>query len=1798
MGRRKGKQVDWIALFGDALKLWQQGGKQQNRTLSKLTKSSKEISLKVKKMVKSLPKSDLPPQMKAMIKSLDETVQDDMKLIQEWVRKDKQMSKFLVLIPIIKPVTLLLLGPISIYLSQLNIGYTPLIFTIAIMIGLVFFCRSQVEDGVAAWSGTHEIQYKEMQTRFKGYGQRMKEFEETQNQLRESRAFDVSKILKDYPDAKKFWINQFGFDTQVVPTTQFIEVLLDWRNRLDLSRGIKVAPLPEKERETVYLTIEDIIDANKDGNIAPTELANVLSYFGPLHQTVPKMTCLVDTDKDDEPIRSSWFVWTDVGSKEIEQKIVKSDYFPCFVVRASESHLSNFALTLAKIEKRGSSATSYKFLIENSHQMVSSWGQATIRRWLQDRAVLMPNDKEYTEEEIDSMEMAVDLYFINNPDKLFPSTKIQGKDTKQKLSEVFAEPDWHLVRFDDLQSFSEHLERKQREKMEKLISSFAPEDAKAYLDFKMFNFETEMKGLRRNLVNLANATDSEQKSTGEWETTVKARFSTLYRYVEGEKEYDYIFNGLKKFHELFYDKELDFDYTEDPTDVVEKDALVLSTALPPQDIRQSFDDFLSQVESVLRRMVLKKEVRKVRAEILSESKLCNELAKPLDTIFNMTKDVSRLLSRIEWITEIEASDWACRTFSKRNPFAVLFMDVCNVEEIMHEAEKVVMDQGMKFFLVNTFETGTSYEEGEIDKKIKMVAAEIKSILSSPEFAKKFPKPKSEPWEVTLNDLRNYLMIKGMNSQTRAVFREAMYRVAKPIVNQSPIFRDVLKLQQMLEDKKLQKKFLNLLDDASQTKYANSADANALLSEVKTKLNALQEEILHPADWTVENAISYVTKTLVGKMYPGLLTQLQQSYKDSALAYIKRSSKEKDSALAYIKRTLNYLGVDGNALLMLPRKKINPFLRPPTSAGEGKEIKSPKRVRAGSAWLRTAESAAKNCMISSQTWEFLEAAMYKSQESLRLDLRLGYHFKPSAKKQKKMREDRKRSSSKSPRGKNRKRKPSFFYPNLAEYVEQEYMKKMPKLKPWSDPEVSVEFNVRGTMVKCHIRRFFMNERTRNTKLAHDIECFLPRVIQERLFYDHDPEAFRVILNWYLHDCWMFIEDEISPSLIREVAMDLFVDRSTEFKQGDIVVLTTKEAGDKRWNATYEIAKLLGKRRCELTPVIVTAKSAEERNVLNSSTYIQDGDYKYRVTPIASSGPLISKFEDIGKYHKYHVDALSLLRDQGRWREAAAERARKTAMQAEVEAKEEERRIQREAKKAKIQKSKSNEAGAKKKKAKENMYSAFVIEDEEFEVGEEVKYYSENVKKWFSGKVIQAKDGKYSIRLRAGQVRTVKDKSRLKKVQQPEMFVGGDDSSSEGGEIIEISSPQGKDGYATIDHNIMDTETEAVEIKAPMSTQGAESPVESPPAPSAYDTPEAPDAPSTSAYDTLENPKVEFKVGQKVCYHSKSTGKWLLSTVAEVSGRITVMVGDSGVRRTATADRLRDFPWKEGDEILYKSKTRLQWFKGIVVKIEKECKVKVRLHSGIEKTAEFDQIKMADKVSEEVEVFRGAYNKEERKRYDRVNRYDMKDSNEMQSSKYDTPDNEDFNRQSEKNNYDPLRESAFDDKEKEKGTIYGETSEEMVKIETVPLETASNYNAMESEDFEKKITLPVKKKIEKLEDLIDQDGAYYPDFDRTKAIHLIKTKLGEFKDCDYVYLFRTTRSRQPTAPDEKVFVLSFGQRVSGRDKFSHFIMYFRKSEGVRFEAGAEIKESLEQFRTVENMNDFLGEALDWKSYKPAV
>lgn len=58
------------------------------------------------------------------------------------------------------------------------------------------------------------------------YDERMKEFLETQQQLREARAFDVSAILAEYPDAKKFWIDQFGADRQAVQTSQFIEVSL------------------------------------------------------------------------------------------------------------------------------------------------------------------------------------------------------------------------------------------------------------------------------------------------------------------------------------------------------------------------------------------------------------------------------------------------------------------------------------------------------------------------------------------------------------------------------------------------------------------------------------------------------------------------------------------------------------------------------------------------------------------------------------------------------------------------------------------------------------------------------------------------------------------------------------------------------------------------------------------------------------------------------------------------------------------------------------------------------------------------------------------------------------------------------------------------------------------------------------------------------------------------------------------------------------------------------------------------------------------------------------------------------------------------------------------------------------------------------------------------------------------------------------------------------------------------------------------------------------------------------------
>eukprot|EP00466_Bigelowiella_natans_P014044 jgi/Bigna1/84664/fgenesh1_pg.198_\ len=221
-----------IDMAGQLLELWKKGDK-QNGKLKSLVKNAKETKTSIKRLMmlvksintfsisiheetwfmqqKGLAKSDLTPKMKAQVLSLDESIKEDMEIVKEWSTAIfvaivlVLMVVFLIVIflvyvrsPLVTDTQVYLLVPsLAIYLADMKIGNELIIAGVSLALIGIFRYRTELEQFASTWQGTYDKQYKEMSAIFREYDDQIKEFNETQTQLREARAFDVSAILAE-----------------------------------------------------------------------------------------------------------------------------------------------------------------------------------------------------------------------------------------------------------------------------------------------------------------------------------------------------------------------------------------------------------------------------------------------------------------------------------------------------------------------------------------------------------------------------------------------------------------------------------------------------------------------------------------------------------------------------------------------------------------------------------------------------------------------------------------------------------------------------------------------------------------------------------------------------------------------------------------------------------------------------------------------------------------------------------------------------------------------------------------------------------------------------------------------------------------------------------------------------------------------------------------------------------------------------------------------------------------------------------------------------------------------------------------------------------------------------------------------------------------------------------------------------------------------------------------------------------------------------------------------------------------
>ncbi len=449
MGRGKSADVDGVINAAEGIYLSVSGetDKKQEDKLKNMIRKAEELKDKLQKS-----RDDLNVSLRGQVISLEEGVEELCQDIKDELDEDRKRNSCLKAIPAIRNFSRVCGPLLSIfgvqYFSMSNISGFIVCF---LGLSLIFPRFSFLTEFLKMWNGGVEKRLKELAPRLKAYEERLKEIQETRQRVREANTFDVGPILRGFPDAKKFWIDQFGADKRKVPTTRFIEVLLDWRNKMDVSRGVRVEPLPEKERETLYCQVGKVIDTNHDGSVSPTELANILAYFGPLHHSVIKMRSLVDFDDDGEPRRQPWFIWKDVGKDQFTKKLEEAKY-SCFVVRASESVRNAFVVQRRIFKLNEDQPELEKTLVLNSQAEMWEWGQEELLQWGLDRLYLEQykpgpakseqkcGPKRFDMKRKDSLKRVIKSYLLNNIKQLI-NLGVEGPDGAR----VSVKTDWARV---------------------------------------------------------------------------------------------------------------------------------------------------------------------------------------------------------------------------------------------------------------------------------------------------------------------------------------------------------------------------------------------------------------------------------------------------------------------------------------------------------------------------------------------------------------------------------------------------------------------------------------------------------------------------------------------------------------------------------------------------------------------------------------------------------------------------------------------------------------------------------------------------------------------------------------------------------------------------------------------------------------------------------------------------------------------------------------------------------------------------------------------------------------------------------------------------------------------------------------------------------------------------------------------------------------------------------------------------------------------------------------------------------
>jgi len=1794
MGRkRKGDfgADEAIDLLGQLLDLWKKGGNQQNRKLKSLVKTSKQTKKSITRLKANLAKTDLPPQMKAQVESLHDSILEDLEIVDEWVEEDKDVSKYLVLIPIVKPVLMLLLPAISIYLGTLQIGHGVVVAGVAAAVcGLIFY-RKEVEDFAAAWQGTFDKQYKEMSQTFKEYDERMKEFLETQQQLREARAFDVSAILAEYPDAKKFWIDQFGADRQAVPTSQFIEVLLDWRHKLDISRGIKIQPLTEKERETVYQTIRDIVDRNRDGDVSPTELANVLSYFGPLHQTVPKMRCLVSRDEDGEPIREPWFIWTEVGSKEIEQKLQESSQCPSFVVRASESRRSMFAVSqLSKTRKFT------KYLVENQQRRVHHWRQNDIRDWALDRLILtdyVPGKSgalTLSKKRKELVERSINLNMINDAKALFAV----GKNKAELRTE------WDYVSTGDVRLFieaykGEGLSKETHKRLHRVFSrirSIEVAEGKSESIEGLYSdaaLRSGMQQIVRSLREIQMDVESDQaretgkgKDNNESLGVVKRHFSRLVSAAStipslqkqltsnlssplgfGEKKFSFTAkssrlllspsspsstspdkppagpDGLGALAPEYYDHKL-AAAEEDRSPAEAEDAKVEVSDLIQRmgesrlslDSKSALETFALEVTPLTLRIRMRAEIERIKSK---------EVPRPL-SIVEMVDGTRRLLQRVSWTSSEDAEGWALAHFGPRSPFAALFASIVSVPSLAEECLKVSKDGDFVAFLGDHFDAAGGLEEtagadDEYDtrlsaKDVGRAGEDAKRLIDSSSFAA------AGNATVRSRAVRDWLMTTAMPPVTRAIITEALENAKEAVAPGE--FRDVERLAGLLGDSpratdgKVWGRFADAVAAASRACAGIGRDASpergkgeGAKASAEAKRRKQQRAIL-----PLPLAQPRARKSQGGRP----VTEPSEADFKGFLRQLK--------ALRGESRHPSLWTVEAARLFIA--KVLGGQMYP--------------KVRGSTGW--TEEQGARAQRAASRALLHLgvdgNRLLMLTRDDVRAALTPGVSGRESAWRAPEAGEDTKGGARAGEAVPGTVRavvealkllrldlqlgyryngfscdRVHFCYPTVAEFVREEITGPA-GVRAFRDPDARVEFDVRGAALTSRAGRFVGGgARVLNTRLSREVRKFLPRVAQRALFYDHDPAAFGAVLNWFLHGEWLVAgggggASKVTPALVGEVAMDLLADRPPA-REGFAAgdLVILTEPED--GGRRWDAAHVYKVARRE--PVPSGGYRYGVRRVRVRAARLRDeaeGDFGYRYAAAETGDPeVVVPHERLGRYHEYHMEALGRLRAAGAQDGEEEEAARRLRKDAE------DRPPMR-----------AQPPVVKKKEAR----SMYTIADYVEDLGVE--------------EVVEFPGGGGAA------------SAREEAVVEHRREVSDDPPDYEVDDVVEI------DSYS------------------PMPSDAA---------------------------------AAGYKPGDPVQYLSGSMNKWFDAAVVSVGpGTIRVRIDVSGMCRDAKPSNVRRRPgseapppkqkrpalhrqssaaqheWRPGDECAYLSRTRLKWFPAVVERLLGNGKIMVRV-GGEPKTADADQIRPRGETDEDV-LSPTEYD-QERKKYNKARSTDyvpMDTGGAVEftepETKYDVMEADDMIDEGADSvvdvsgNYEAL--GVGDVEDPKEGPANPQAPQPYGKAIPLPvesnsrtaragdeggIETASNYETtFTAEDFGSGET-------KSLDNLLKPTGAWHPNMTRQEAEKRVAVTMKNNTDADHVFVFRRA-SRGSAGPGEELFVLTAGSREGF---VTHYKVIWSKRKGVRFLPGKSVPKHLESFSECKNVVMLLKKNLGWKS-----